>query len=330
MTPQEFDQIVTKGPVPKLCYLYGEETFLLERAMRSLLDKAIDPSLKDFNFNQYYGNESKGVDILDAAQTLPMFSDRRAVLVKRAEGLSAAAGDVLLPYLQNPSESTCLIFCGSKIDQRKKFFTELKKNGILVEFKRVYDNKLPAFIQGEAKAHGKPVDAPAADLLAFLVGNNLQELSSQIEKLAVYIGNRQKITVDDVRAVASSSKAFTVFELARYLCLGDISHALKSLDTLFRNGEEVPMMIGALSRHFRQLWRVRELLDRRVAKADIAREAGINPYFIDDMVAQAKNFSREKLRDVFDELCRCDLASKTGGGQPYTLMHGLVMEVCGR
>jgi hypothetical protein len=56
---------------------------------RKLMDKAIDPSLKDFNFNAFYGNESKGVDIVDAAQTLPMFSDRRAVLVKRAELLKA-------------------------------------------------------------------------------------------------------------------------------------------------------------------------------------------------------------------------------------------------
>ena len=57
----------------------------MDRAADMLLGRAIDPSLKDFNFNVFYGNESKGVDIADAAQTLPMFADRRAVLVKRAE-----------------------------------------------------------------------------------------------------------------------------------------------------------------------------------------------------------------------------------------------------
>jgi len=328
MTAQEFENYLKKGSIPSVCYLYGEESFLVERATRLLLDRAIDPSLKDFNYNVFYGNESKGVDIVDTAQTLPMFAERRAILVKRAESLSAAACEVLLPYVQKPAASTCLIFSGAKIDQRKKFFLELKKHGELVEFKRLYDNKISAFIQNESTVHGKPIEPAAADLLSFLIGNNLQELSSQIEKLVVFAGNRPRITLEDVRAVASSSKAFTVFELARYLCVKDLHNTLKSLDTLFRNGEETPMMIGALSRHFRQLWRVRELLDRKAAKPDIAREVGINPYFLDDMIMQAKNFRRVELQGIFSELYRCDLASKTGGGQPYTLMHGLVTGIC--
>jgi DNA polymerase-3 subunit delta len=328
MTAQEFETAVRKGAIPTICYLYGEESFLVDRATRMLLDRAIDPSLKDFNFNVFYGNESKGVDIADAAQTLPMFAERRAVLVKRAESLTAAAGEILLPYIQNPAARTCLIFTGTKIDQRKKFFVELKKRGELVEFKRLYDNKLAAFIQSEATVHGKPFEPAAADLLSFLIGNNLQELSSQIEKLVVFAGSRPRVTLDDVRTVASSSKAFTVFELARFLCARDLHNTLKSLDTLFRNGEETPMMIGALSRHFRQLWRVRELLDRKAAKPDIGREVGINPYFLDDMITQARNFRRGELRNIFTELYRCDVASKTGGGQPYTLMHGLVTGIC--
>jgi DNA polymerase-3 subunit delta len=329
MTSQEFETTIRKGIIPTVCYLYGEEPFLVDRATRLLLDRAIDSSLKDFNYNIFYGNESKGVDIADTAQTLPMFADRRAVLVKRAESLSAATCEVLLPYIQNPFASTCLIFTGAKIDQRKKFFTELKKYGDLVEFKRLYDNKLSGFIQNESTVHGKPIEPAAADLLSFLIGNNLQELSSQIEKLVVFAGNHPRITLEDVREVASSSKAFTVFELARYLCARDLHNALKSLDTLFLNGEETPMMIGALSRHFRQLWRVRELLDRKVAKSDIGREAGINPYFMDDMITQAMNFRRRELRNIFNELYHCDLASKTGGGQPYTLMHGFVVGICG-
>lgn len=328
MTPLEFDKAIARGTIPAVCFLYGEETFLVERAVRMLLDKAIDPSLKDFNYNVFYGNESKGIDIIDAAQTLPMFAERRAVLVKRAEGLSAAAGEALLPYIQNPAHGTCLIFCGTKIDQRKKFFLELKKHGELVEFKRLYDNKLSPFIQSEAVAQGKPIEPAAAELLAFLIGNNLQELSSQIQKLVTFAGTQPKISLEDVRTVASSSKAFTVFELAKFLCMKDLSHALKSMETLFRNGEEVPMMIGALSRHFRQLWRVRELLDAKAAKPEISKGAGINPYFIDEMINQARNFDRTALKRIFSELYRCDVASKTGGGQPYTLMHGLVVDIC--
>ncbi|KAB0666875.1 DNA polymerase III subunit delta [Oryzomonas japonica] len=328
MTAQELETALNKGTIPALIYLYGEETFLIERTVHQLLERAIDPSLKDFNFNVFYGNETKGVEILDAAQTLPMFAERRAVLVKRADALKADVLESLLPYVRNPAATTCLVFTGAKIDQRKKFFQELKKQGCLVEYKRLYDNKLSGFIQSEAVAQGKTIDPAAAGLLSLLIGNNLQELSSQVEKLAVYCGDRSRITVEDVRVIASSSKAFTAFELARFLGMRDLQNALKSLGALFRNGEDAPMMIGALTRHFRQLWRIRELLDRRVSQADIGRELNIHTFFLGEVVQQAKNFSRGELGRLFEELYRCDVASKTGGGQPATLMHGLVVGIC--
>jgi DNA polymerase-3 subunit delta len=328
MTAQEFETALNKGTIPPLSYLYGEETFLIDRSVRQLLERAIDPSLKDFNLNVFYGNEIKGVEILDAAQTLPMFAERRAVLVKRADALKADVLESLLPYIRNPAVTTCLVFTGAKIDQRKKFFLELKKQGCLVEFKRLYDNKLSSFIQSEAVAQGKTIDPAASGMLSLLIGNNLQELSSQVEKLAVYCGDRSRVTVEDVRTIASSSKAFTAFELARFLGIRDLQNALRSLGALFRDGEDAPMMIGALSRHFRQLWRIRELLDRKVPQADIGRELNINTFFLGEMVQQARNFSRGELGMLFEELFRCDVASKTGGGQPYTLMHGLVVGIC--
>lgn len=328
MTPQELETSLGKGKIPSLCYLYGEEPFLVERAVRLLLERAIDPALRDFNFNCFFGNEAKGVEIADAAQTLPMFAERRAVLVKRADALKAEALETLLSYVRNPVPTTCLIFAGTKVDQRKKIFLELKKQGALVEFKRLYDNKLGGFIQGEATLRGKQIEAAGSELLAFLIGNNLQELSSQVEKLAAYAGDRPRITVDDVRAVASSTKAFTAFELARFLGNRDLRNSLRSLDALFRNGEESFQMIGALSRHFRQLWRIREMLDRKAPQADIGREVGIIPFFLGEMIQQARNFRREELRNIFEELYRCDVGSKTGG-HPYGLMHGLVMGICG-
>ncbi|RII31579.1 MAG: DNA polymerase III subunit delta [Geobacter sp.] len=327
MTAQEFETSIQKGKIPVISYLYGEESFLVDRAANMLLDRSIDPSLKDFNLNVFYGNESKGMDIVDAALTLPMFSDRRAVLVKRAEALKAEALDVMLGYIQNPAETTCLILTGTKIDQRKKFFLELKKHSALVEFKRLYDNKLNGFIQGEIAIHGGTIEPAAADLLTFFIGNNLQELSSQVEKLVAYAGERKRVCIDDVRAVASSSKAFTAFELARYLGVRDLQNALRCLDTLFLNGEETFQMIGALSRHFRQLWRIREMLDRKAPQAEISKEVGIIPFFLGEMMQQARNFDRNELRRLFTELYQCDVASKTGG-HPYTLMHALVVMIC--
>lgn len=327
MTPNEFDTSIKKGIIPPICFVYGEEQFLVERAVNALLEKAIDSSLKDFNFNVFYGNESKGVDIIDAAQTLPMFSDRRAVLVKRADQLKADALEVILPYIKNPAKTTCLLLTGTKIDQRKKFFLEFKKYGELIEYKSFYEDKLAGFVQSEATAHGKPIESAAASLLTLLVGNNLQELSSQIEKLSVYAANKQRITVDDVKTMASSSKAFTAFELAKYLSLKDLPNSIRSLDALFLNGADAPMILGALTNHFRKLWRIRELLNQKMSQPEIGKSLSINAFFLGDMVTQARNFSSSEFKHIFDEFYRSDVLSKTGGIS-YNLLHRLTMGIC--
>lgn len=329
MNSAELEQSVKKGKFPLVCCLHGEEDFLVERMARQIVASAVDPAMKDFNINVYYGNESKGVDILDTAQTLPMFSERRLVMVKRVESLKADVLELLLPYLLNPCPSTCLVFIGAKIDQRKKFFQELKKQGGLVEYKRLYDNKIPDFIKAEVSRHHKNIEQAATTLLFQLVGNNLSELSSQIEKITVYCGSRQLITVDDVQAIASSSKAYTIFELTRFLAVRDLRSTLACIETLSRsNSLELPPLLGALSRHFRQMWRIRELLEKNTPADTISRELAIPSFFMGDLVRQARGFNRKELADIFNRLYRSDLALKSGSN-PHSLLFQLAYDICG-
>ncbi|ACM20527.1 DNA polymerase III, delta subunit [Geotalea daltonii FRC-32] len=330
MKPDEFTRAVDKGSIAPFYYLYGDEPYLIEKGVKRLLDRIVSADFRDFNFNIFYGNECKGEEIFSAAQTLPMFADRRAILVKKSQDLSAAALDVLLTYLQNPSPTTCLIFQGEKIDQRKKFFAEIKKSDCLVEFKRPYENQLGAFIREEIKACGKRIDPAAADLLAYMVGNNLQELASQIEKVVTYCGGRDSILMDDIKAVVSDTKVDTVFELADAVGEKDPTKAMRTLYTILRDGEAPLMLLAMLARHFRQLWRVRELMDRRVSSAEIGKSAGINPYFLKKVMDQARNYRTAELKVIFERLLELDSALKTSGGKPAALLERFTMEVCGK
>lgn len=330
MKPEEFARALEKGDIGPLYYMYGDEPYLIERGVKRLLEQVVSPDFRDFNLNVFYGNECKGEEIFSAAQTLPMFSERRAILVKKSHELSAATLEVLTAYVQNPSPSTCLIFQGEKIDQRKKFFTEMKKAGELVEFKRPYENQLGPFIREEVKAYAKRIEPAAADLLAYMVGNNLQELASQIEKVATYSGKRESITVGDVKEIVSDTKVDTVFELADAFGEKNLSKALRTLYTILRDGEAPLLVLAMLSRHFRQLWRVRELLDRKIPTNEIGKAAGINPYFLKKVIEQARNYRTTELKGIFERLFDLDLALKTGGGKPAALMERLTMEVCGK
>ena len=239
MTEQEFEKQIKTGAFAPVYFLYGDEPFLAERASHRIMERVVDPAMKDFNLNIYYGSDCKGTEILDTAQTLPMFAERRVVLVRRAEGLPATTQEGLLPYLANPCPETCLIFVAGKPDLRRKFFAELKKQSGCLEFKKLYENKLGPFISSEASVHGKKIDSAGTELLAFLVGSNLQALSSQIEKAALFVGNRPVITVEDVRTIVSQSKEFSAFELARFVGEKNLAKALATLESMLVDRKSV-------------------------------------------------------------------------------------------
>jgi DNA polymerase III subunit delta len=327
MKPEDFNRSVDNGEFAPLYLLCGDEPYLVERAVKKLLDRAVDPGFRDFNLNVFYGNECKGDEVFSAAQTLPMFANNRVVLVKKGGDLSAGAMEVLLPYLQDPSPSTCLILQAEKVDGRKKFFAEFKKRGEVVEFKRPYENQLGPYVRDEVRAAGKKIDSAAAELLAYLVGNNLQELVSQIEKLCVYCGKKELIGVADVKAIVSDTKVESVFEFTDALGSKDTGRALRMLTTLLGDGEAPLRILGGVARHYRQLWQVRELLDRKVPSGDMAKVSGINPYFLKKVMDQARNYKVSELREVFERMLELDLAFKSGG-RADALFERFVMDCC--
>lgn len=328
MKPDEFDRVIDKGDIGPLYFLYGDESYLAERAAKRLLDRLVPAEMRDFNLNVYYGNESSGDEIAESAQTLPMFADRRVVMVRHAEKLSAASMETLAAYFNDPVTTTCLIFLADKIDQRKKFFTDYKKKGELVEFKCLYENQLLPFLRSETAKLGKTLHPVAAEILVGLLGNNLQELVSQLNKIALYAGKKEKIEVADVEAVVSETRVDTVFELANSLGEKNLEKALRSLHMLLHDGEPPLLLLAMLARHFRQVWMVRERLDRKLPVSEIAKATGINPYFLQGIVRQAKNFDVAELKKIFGRFFDADLALKSGG-KPALLLECLIIDSCG-
>jgi DNA polymerase-3 subunit delta len=328
MKPVEFSKSVEKGDIRPLYYLYGDEGYLVERAVKAAIDHLVPTDMRDFNLNVYYGNESSGEEIVASAQTLPMLAEWRVVLVKNADKLSAASLDALTPYVLDPSPSTCLIMQGDKIDQRKKIYSEWKKKGELVEFRRLYENQLLPFLRTEAANLGKKFEPAAAEMLLYLSGNNLKELASQIEKASLHAGGKDTIDVADVKAVVSDTRVDSVFELANSLGDKDIDKALRNLNALLEDGEAPLLILAVLARHFRQIWKVRELLEKKTPGNEIGKTAGINPYFFQGIMRQAKNYTVPDLKKVFQRFFELDMALKSSGGKPVLLMEKLLMEFC--
>lgn len=328
MTAAELHRAIDDGRFPPLLFLYGEEQYLLERTLKHLLDRAIPPDARDFNLTIFAAKEFSAAKLLDTVRTYPVFFDRRVVIVKGAHQISAAELEGVQSYLHDPVSETILIFVGEKIDARRKFFTDFKKTGVLVEFKKLYDNQLPAAIRDLARHNNLTLTDTALALLCRRVGANLQEVQTELVKLGLYLGEKTLADIADIEAVVSGTRQETVFALNDAIGDRQTAQAVELVGRIIDEGLAALLVLNMMTRHMRNLCKVGEMVAQKRPKGEIAKAAGVNPYFLEALIRQSRNFSGEQMRRIFERLLATDLALKSAGAHPAAMLEGLVLAIC--
>ncbi|NOQ52176.1 MAG: DNA polymerase III subunit delta [Desulfuromonadaceae bacterium] len=327
MTADGLTRALRSGKVPELLYLYGKESFLVQRAVRLVRKSVLTSATDDFNDHQFHGKEVTATRILEAALTLPVFADKRLVTVKEAHLLPAAELEELIPYLNNPAPETCLLFVAEKIDSRRKFFLQFKKIGQLVEFKPLSEREIPAYIRSFLDERDMRISADALDLFCNLSGGGLYEVHSELEKLLNYLGDRSLVDVSDVQAVVSKNRSENIFELGNAVGRGDAAKALALIKRLVDTGEAPLKILSLLVRHFRQLWKVRELQVKKSSSREISGTAGVPFFVVDALIIQGKRFSRKDFQRAFELFIETDLAMKSSGADAEALLENLLLRL---
>lgn len=328
MTAAELDRAIDAGHFPPLLFLYGEEQYLVERAMKRLMDKAIPPDARDFNLTIFTPKEFSSAKLLDTVRTYPVFFNRRVVIVKDAHQIVAAELEGLQPYLLQPFDETLLIFTGEKIDARRKFFADFKKHGELVEFKKLYDNQLPAAIRDIARQNNLTLTDSALTLFCRRVGTSLQEIQTELIKLSLYLGGKSLADAADVEAVVTGNRQETVFALNDAIGDRQTARAVELVGRILDEGVPALLALNMMTRHMRSLCKVGEMVAQRRSKGEIAKAAGVNPYFLDGLIRQSNHFSGEQIRRNFELLLETDLALKSAAAHPAAMLEGLVLALC--
>ncbi|HTY60047.1 MAG TPA: DNA polymerase III subunit delta, partial [Bacteroidota bacterium] len=238
------------GDIAPVYLLYGEEDLLVEEALDAVLNAALPGSDRAFNLDVVSGGDTDGVEIVARASSFPMTGDRRVVVVREADRLSAHDCELLAAYAEEPSASSCLLLVGTKPDMRRKPFAALKKAGRALECKRLYENQVPAWIATEVGRGKRHIEPEAAKLLPAYVGTSLREIRNELEKLYVYIGARKEITSGDVSALVGMSREFTPFELQKAVGRKEISRAMTILQEFLGAGGGVPLVIATMTNYF--------------------------------------------------------------------------------
>jgi DNA polymerase III subunit delta len=316
-----------KGKKYAPVYLFiGQEDFLSDECVDRVIRDLLTPDTKAFNLDVVYGSKADARDVTAHAASFPMMSDRRVVVVKEFDKLLSGetAKEVLSAYIVRPLDSTCLILIAENPDFRTKPYTDLKKSASVFAFNPLYDNQVPVWIANRCKRMGKEIDLEACRLLQAYIGNSLRGIHNEIEKLFTYIGERPRITPEDIADVVGVSRGFTVFDLQNAIGKKNLDEALRITKRMIETGEAPQLTIVMLTRYFNLLWKVQEMFKQGMQESQIIPATRISPFYFKSYAEAARRFSSAEIERSFAVLLEADVQLKSTSPDPYHLMEMLV------
>lgn len=337
---RDFFKTLKKGGEPAPMYLlFGEETFLLDLALRQTVRAVLPRGINDFNYDQFYGHEVIGDRVVSACETLALMGGRRLVLVKEIQNVSTAQLQPLANYLTNPSPMTTLLCHGQttnkKINKNTKFFKQARKAGVVQEFAALREWEIGTFLKRQAATRKLQLTPEAEDALVKAVGTDLATLDTSLEKVDLYIGAAPEghegprvVEADALHEVVATTRAHEIWDLTDAIARRDIGASLRLLGEMLEQGQSGVGINMMVARHFRQLWQVKTAAEQGLDKRGIASKVGMNPYFVERYRKAARRFKLDELRRIMQALLRTDRSLKSSRLRDQLILERMVIGVC--
>ena len=309
-------------------YLLVGEGFQRQQAFSALIPAIIDPATKDFNLDVFHADDVNLDTLVDAVSSFPLMAERRVVVVKECDRLPSKTLKELVNTVTAAGLSTSLILDAEKVDFRKDPFRQIRANGWAVEFKPLYDNKIPGWIQQRVREKAKKISEDAVDLLHSSVGTDLWALANEIDKLCLFVKQAPLITREDVEKVVGITKKNSVFELMNAIGTRQKDKALFVLDRMLEAGENTTHIIFMITRYLKNIIRARKGIEEHLPPEQIGKRIGIHSYFLGRFLDQAKDFSEVRTKKGLDALLQADNNLKRSYQSPRLIMELLVYRLC--
>ena len=298
------------GKFKQVYLLFGEENYL-KKQYKDRLTKALISEEDTMNYAYY---EGKGIDvreIIDLAETMPFFSERRLIVIENS-GFFKNATPELAEYMKDIPETTYFIFVETELDKRSKLFKAVKDKGRIVELARQDEKTLVRWIYGNVKKEGKQITESSIHYLLSKCGTDMENLQKEMEKLFCYTLDKEVIQIEDIDAICTTQITNEIFDMVNAVAEKKQKRALDRYYDLLALKEPAMRILYLLSRQFRLLMEVKEMTGQGYDKKSIASKSGLHPFAVGKYIEQSRRFSKKELRNILEDSVDIEERVKTG------------------
>lgn len=307
---KSINEDIRTGQFKQAYLLYGEEAYL-KKQYKNKLAKAIVPDGEQMNYSYYEGKGINPAELIDLAETMPFFADRRLIVVENS-GFFKNAVPELADYIKNMPESACFLFVEQEIDKRGKMYKAVKDKGRAVEMGRQDEKTLILWIAGNMKREGKQIRESTARYLVSKSGTDMENLEQEMEKLFSYTMGRDEVTAQDIDDICTVHISNQIFSMVEAVAMQEQKKALDLYYDLLALKEPPMRILYLLTRQFKLLMEVKNLQKQGYGKAEVAKEAGLHPFVAGKYLQQCSTFAEAKLRSILEEAADTEERVKTG------------------
>ena len=323
MSYKEFTKDLQGDTLPNVMILWGKETFLSDWAAGAVADRYATEVSRQFDVLEFDGNEADFYRIEEACETLPLFSERKVIVVDDPPSLGGRAAadgeESLTGYIKNPSPTTILVLvCGEKIDKRKALYKAVANSGKVYEFTPLAPPDLKKWIRKRIRSHKKQIGERELQQMIEESGYydkdsdySLYHFENDISKVILH-SEGDVITREDIQISMSGNTDTNVFTLIDNLGRGNKKVAFDMLTDMFLYGESEYRILALLSGQYEKILGTKQLLAEGKNKKEIARILGARDFQVDRFLAAGRKYSEAALKEILGKIYSADKKIKSG------------------
>ncbi len=287
-----------KGLYKPVYWLEGDEPYYIDKLVNFAEKHILTESEASFNLTVFYGKDAQWPDVVNACMRYPMFGEKQVVILKEAQQMKGI--DKLESYIARPLKSTLFIvsYKDGKVDGRSKFSKLLKEKAELLTTKKMYDNQLPEWAADMVRSKGYAITPKAVALIVDHIGNDLNRMENEIDKIMVNLGAGTTITEDDIEKYVGISKEYNVFELQNALARKDLAKAIRIIQYFESNPKAAPiqLILPTLYNLFSKTYMIFGQNSRE--EKSVATAIGVSAFFVKDYLTASNIYGYEGIEQA--------------------------------
>ena len=288
--------------------LTGDETFL-KRSFKKRFKNAIAED--DMNYSYFEGKDTDIHEVIDTADTMPFFAERKLIVIENSGWLKAGGND-MADYLDRANPSSYLLFLENDVDKRSRLYKKISEIGYVCELKHPEVRDLSAWAAGILQQSGKKITRTDMEIFLSYTGNDMELVRNELEKLICYTGEREIISREDIEAITTVTATNKVYEMCRAITQRQTAEAMRLYEDLLALREPPMGILYKIARQFNQLLRVKDLVLAGYRQETVAAELHITGYIAGKLIRQVRSYDRNMLRNYVENCLELEEAIKTG------------------